>query len=41
VFVAGNRLVEPLAICETAEVEGLAPAILVQVGSKIVVATLC
>jgi hypothetical protein len=37
VFVTGDGLVEGLAVCEAAEVEGLAPAILVQVGSKIVV----
>jgi hypothetical protein len=41
VFVAGDGLVETLAICETAEVKGLAPAILVKVGCEVVVAGLC
>ena len=38
VLVAGNGLVERLARGEAAEVEGLAPAILVQVGRQVVVA---
>lgn len=37
VFVTGNSLSERLAICETAEVEGLAPTVLVKVGSQVVV----
>lgn len=37
VLVAGNGLVEGLSKCETAEMEALAPAVLVQVGRKIVV----
>lgn len=37
VFVTRNGLVEGLAVCETAEVEGLAPAVLVEVGSQVVV----
>jgi hypothetical protein len=36
-FVAGDSLVEGLAVCESAEVEGLTPAVLVQIGSKVVV----
>lgn len=38
VLVTGNGLTERLVICEAAEVEALAPAILVQVGGEIVVA---
>ena len=37
VFVAGDGLVERLAVCEAAEVEGLTPAVLVQIGSKVIV----
>lgn len=37
VLVASNGLVEWLAECEAAEVERLAPSVLVQVGSKVVV----
>lgn len=40
VLVAGNGLVERLANREAAEMEGLAPAILVDVGGKVVVTTL-
>lgn len=39
VLVAGNGLVERLAVGEAAEVEGLAPTIFVQIGSEVVVAT--
>ena len=39
VLVAGNGLVERLAVGEAAEVEGLAPSILVEVGREVVVAT--
>lgn len=38
VLMAGNGLVKGLALGESAEVERLAPAILVEIGSKIVVA---
>lgn len=38
VLVTGNGLVEGLADGEAAEVEGLAPAVLVQVGGEVVVA---
>jgi hypothetical protein len=38
VFVTGNGLVEGFAVRETAEMEALAPAILVDVGSEVVVA---
>ena len=41
VLVAGNGLVEPFAIGETAEVERLAPAVLVKVRCKIVVTKTC
>lgn len=37
VLVAGNGLVEGLAVGEATEVEGLAPAVLVQIGRKVVV----
>ena len=37
VLVASNGLVERLAIGETAEVEALAPAVLIEIGSKVVV----
>lgn len=37
VFMAGNGLVEGLADREAAEMEGLAPTVLVDVGSKVVV----
>ena len=37
VFVTGESLSERLAECETAEVEGLAPTVLVKVGSQVVV----
>lgn len=37
VFVTGESLFERLAECETAEVEGLAPTVLVKVGSQVVV----
>lgn len=37
VFVTGECLSERLAECETAEVEGLAPTVLVKVGSQVVV----
>jgi hypothetical protein len=37
VFVSGNSLIERLALREATEVEGLAPAILVQVGCEVVV----
>lgn len=37
VFVAGNCLVEGFTVCKSAEVEGLAPAIFVQIRSKIIV----
>jgi hypothetical protein len=37
VLVAGNGLVEGLAVGEAAEVERLAPAVLVQVGGEVVV----
>lgn len=39
VLMPGNSLVEWLAVGKAAEVEGLAPAILVQVGGEVVVAT--
>lgn len=35
--MTGDGLVKRLAVCETAEVEGLAPAVFVEVGSQIVV----
>ena len=38
VLVAGNSLVERLTVGETAEVEGRTPSVLVEVGSKVVVA---
>lgn len=38
VLMAGNGLVKGLALGESAEVERLAPAILVEIGSKVVVA---
>lgn len=38
VLVAGNSLVEGLALGEAAEVERLAPSILVEIGSEVVVA---
>jgi hypothetical protein len=38
VLVAGNGLREGLAVCEAAEMERLAPAVLVQVGGEVVVA---
>jgi hypothetical protein len=38
VLVTGDGLVERLTVCEAAEVEGRAPAILVKVGGKVVVA---
>ena len=41
VFVAGNGLVEPLTICETAEVEGLAPAIFIKIGCEVIITRLC
>lgn len=41
VLVAGNGLVEPLSIGETAEMEGLAPAILVEIGCEVVVTRCC
>lgn len=37
VFVAGDGSVERLSVGEAAEVEALAPAVLVEVGSKVVV----
>lgn len=37
VFVAGNCLVEGFTVCESAEVERLAPAIFVKIRSKVVV----
>jgi hypothetical protein len=39
VLVAGNGLFERLAVGETAEVERLAPAVLVKVGGQVVVVT--
>lgn len=36
--MAGKRLLEGLAVGEAAEVEGLSPALLVQVGGEVVVA---
>jgi hypothetical protein len=39
VLVAGDGLVEGLAVGEAAEVEALAPAILVQIGGEVIVAT--
>lgn len=39
VLMTGNRLIKGLAVGEAAEVEGLAPAILVQIGRQVVVAT--
>jgi hypothetical protein len=39
VLVTGDSLFERFAICETAEVEGLTPTILVKVGSQVVVVT--
>ena len=41
VFVAGNGLVEAFAICETAEMEGLAPSILVKICCEIIVTKVC
>lgn len=41
VLMASDSLVEWLAVCEAAEVEGLSPSVLVQVGSKVVVAGFC
>ena len=41
VLVAGNGLVEGLAVGKAAEVEGLAPAVFVEVGSEVVVACSC
>jgi hypothetical protein len=38
-FVAGNGLVEGFAVCEAAEVEGLSPAIFVEVGAQVIVAS--
>ena len=40
VLMASNGLVEGFAVGEAAEVEGLAPAILVEVGCQVVVAKL-
>jgi hypothetical protein len=37
VFVAGDGAVERLSVGEAAEVEALAPAVLVEVGGKVVV----
>lgn len=37
VLVTGNCLFEWLAVCESAEVEGLAPAVLVEIGSEVVI----
>jgi hypothetical protein len=37
VLVASNGLVEGLAVCITAEVEALAPAVLVQISRQVVV----
>lgn len=39
VLVTGDSLSERLAVCETAEVEGLTPTVLVKVGSQVVVVT--
>lgn len=38
VFMTGNGLVKGLALGESAEVEGLAPSVFVEIGSKVVVA---
>jgi hypothetical protein len=38
VFVTGNGLVERFPVCETAEVEGLAPTVLVEICSEVVIA---
>jgi hypothetical protein len=37
VFVAGNCLVEWFSVCETAEMERLAPSVLVKISSKVVI----
>jgi len=36
-FMTGNGLVERFTVCETTEVEGLAPAILVEICSEVIV----
>jgi hypothetical protein len=41
VLVAGDGLVEGLAVGKAAEVEGLAPAVFVEVGSEVIVACSC
>lgn len=38
VLVAGNGLVEGFTVCVAAEVEGLSPSVLVDVGGEVVVA---
>ena len=40
-FVAGNGLVETLAIREAAKVEGLAPAIFIKIGGEVVITRYC
>ena len=39
VFVTGNGLVEGFTVCETAEVERLAPTVFVEIRAKIVITT--
>lgn len=40
VFVSGNGLVEGLPVCESAEVERLAPSVFVEISSQVVVTIL-
>lgn len=40
-LVEGDGLVEGFTICEAAEVEGLAPTVLVEIRSKVVVTEVC
>jgi hypothetical protein len=41
VLMASNGLVERFTVGETAEVEGLAPAVLVEIRSEVVITTNC